>query len=70
VADLFGPARLQIAREPIEALPIFRRLLPLPEVADVALVPQLTAHGSSVDIIALSMRIGNKTTSFLDRSSA
>jgi hypothetical protein len=30
----------------------------------------LTAHGSAVDITALSMRIGNKTTSFRDRSSA
>jgi len=39
--SLFGSARFQVAQEPIEALLIFRRLLPLPEVADVALVPQL-----------------------------
>jgi hypothetical protein len=41
IADLFRRARFQIAQEPVEALLISRRLLPLPEIADVALVSQL-----------------------------
>jgi hypothetical protein len=37
-ADLSGPARLQVTQQPFKALLIFGWLLPLPEIADVALI--------------------------------
>jgi hypothetical protein len=56
----WGLGCFQVAQEPTKGLPVCRRLLPLAKIADVALIPNLAAHGSAVDVSVVDAGRGTR----------